>query len=308
MKNKNNGYDRQFKLSVLNLLGELPNFFALLFSAISTRAVLVFVDLIDTSGNVLRNLLVVYISKRLKKDLRYQYNYGIGKIEAMSSMICDFVMVLSLVLMLGFAIKDLIFPRPIGSFLLFVVFVKVLNVLGDAFVFWRQRKICRSSDSLVMKSAHSVALKNLVFDLTSLSALILIQLFGDKKIFWYLSPVVSLALGGYLLYNTVKRLNKTVGIILDKSADEDVQISILQTLTSHYEKYEHVINVQSRVSGGVVYVDLNLGFAPDMTYSQMKEIADTFAAELTKSIPKCEVSLRILGNSNTNESEENNIE
>ena len=294
-KNKNE-YDRQLKLTLLNLLGELPNFCALLFSAISTRAILVFVDLIDTSGNVMRNLLVAFISKRLKKDLSYQYNYGIEKIEAMASMLCDFVMVVSLVLMLGFAIKDIIIPRPVGDFLLFVVFVKVLNVSGDFFVYWRQEKICKKSDSLVLKSALSVAIKNVIFDMTSLTALVLIALFGDIKVFWYLSPVISLMLGGYLLYVTIIRLNTTIGVMLDKSTDEDTRFTILQTLTTLYEKYENIINVQSRMNGSTVVVDLNLGFAPDMTYAQMKEIADTFATELSKKLDKCDVSLRITGN------------
>ncbi len=294
-KNKNE-YDRQLKLTLLNLLGELPNFCALLFSAISTRAILVFVDLIDTSGNVMPNLLVAFISKRLKKDLSYQYNYGIEKIEAMASMLCDFVMVVSLVLMLGFAIKDIIIPRPVGDFLLFVVFVKVLNVSGDLFVYWRQKKICKKSDSLVLKSALSVAIKNVIFDMTSLTALVLIALFGDIKVFWYLSPVISLMLGGYLLYVTIIRLNTTIGVMLDKSTDEDTRFTILQTLTTLYEKYENIINVQSRMNGSTVVVDLNLGFAPDMTYAQMKEIADTFATELSKKLDKCDVSLRITGN------------
>lgn len=294
-KSKNDGYGSQMRLSLLNLAGELPNFFALLFSALSTKAVLVFVDLIDTGGNVMRNILVVLISKKLRKDLRYQYNYGVGKIEAMASMLCDFVMVLSLLAMLGFAVKDLILPRPAEGFMLFAVAVKVVNVLGDIFMYVKQRKLCRTSDSLVFRSALSVAFKNLVFDLTSLSALILMGIFGNVRVIWYLSPVVSLLLGGYLLFTTVKRLGETFGVMLDKSPDETVQRAILQSLTALYERYDAVADVQSRISGGTVIVDLDLGFAPELTYREMKQIADDFYAQLSSRVPKCQVSLRIAG-------------
>ena len=288
-------YKKQMRLSVFNIAGEIPNFTALLISAISTRAVLMFVDMIDTAGNLLRNILIALISVRLRKDLHYRYNYGVGKVEALVSMLCDFLMVLSLGLMMGFAVRDLIYPRPIGGLLLFTVIVKAANLTSDIFIYWKQRKICKSSDNLVFRSALSVATKNLIFDATTLAALLLMQIFGDIPAIWYLSPVVSLVLGGYLLFKTIMRIRETFGIILDRSASENVQVAILQTLTTFYDKYDAIENVRSRVSGGVVFVDLDLGFAPGMTYSEMREIADGFEKALSEKVPNCEVALCIRG-------------
>lgn len=293
--NKNEEYKSQFKISILNLFGEMPNFFALLFSAISTRAVLVFVDLIDTGSNVLRNLLVVFISRKLRKDLRFEYNYGIGKIEALSSLICDFILTLSLTVMLGFAVMDLINPRPVGDFLLFVVLVKIVNICGDLLIFVKQKRLCSVSDSLVMKSSYSVALKNLTFDMTSFSALVLMAIFGDRKLFWYLSPVVSVLLGGYLLANTIMRLSETINVMLDKSADVGVQRAIFDTLQDLSTQYHGITGVQTRVSGGIIIVDLNLSFRPETTYEEMKKLVDHFSGELSKRVPNCEVTLRIGG-------------
>ena len=290
-----NGYKSQLKLSTLNLLGELPNFIALLISAITTKAVLVFVDLIDTAGNVFRNILVVLISWKLRKDLKYAYNYGIGKIEALAAMICDTVMILSLVVMMGFAIADIISPRAAEGAMLFVVCVKALNVLGDIYSYVNQLKICKKSDSLVFKASLSVALKNLIFDITSFTAIILIWVFGDHRIIWYLSPVVSLALGGYLLFTTAKRITSTVKILLDKSADEDIQMVILSALTGHYDEYTNVKSVRSRMNGSTAIIDLELEFKPEVTYKEMKKIADEFAEAITKKIDNCEVSLKISG-------------
>lgn len=295
MKKKNDEYSKQMRLSIVNLLGEMPNFCALLFSAISTKAVLVLVDLLDTASNVLRNVLIVLISRKLRKDLRFQYNYGVGKIEAMSTLVCDSIMMISLLVMFGLAIHDLIEPRPAEGFMIFALCVKIVNVLGDVYMFFKQRRLAKTSDSLVFKSAFAVSVKNLIFDLTSLVALILMNVFADVKAFWYVSPVVSIILGSYLIYTTVKRMNETIGVMLDKSADEKTQMAILQTLTTFYEKYDEVENIQSHVSSGTVYVDFVLTFSPDMTYTEMKEIADQFYTELSKKVAKCEVSLRIIG-------------
>ena len=80
------GYKKQQTLSFVQLLSEAPAFIVTLISAIFANTMLLFVDLMDSFGNLLRAALVTILSKKLSKDLRYEYNYGIGKIEAMVSL------------------------------------------------------------------------------------------------------------------------------------------------------------------------------------------------------------------------------
>lgn len=294
MENKTE-YESQMKLTVLSLLGETPNYIALLISALSTRSILIFVDMLDTAGNMLRNLLVLLISGKLRKDLRFTYNYGVGKIEAVASIVCDGIMVLSLTVALCFAVRDIIWPHPAEGLILFALVVKLLNVGGDVFLLWRERKLCRASDSLVLRSSLALAVKNLAFDLSTLIALALMSVLGRYRVIWYVSPVCSLVLGVYLIINTWKRMRETAVVILDKATDEPTQMLIMQTLAQFYEKYEALENVQTRISGGTVIVDLTLGFHPEMSFAEMKGIADDIASAMGEKIPKCEVSLRIPG-------------
>jgi hypothetical protein len=61
-------YKKQQNLSFAQLLAETPNFVAVLASAILSRTILVFVDLLDSLGNVLRAAMVTILSKKLTKD------------------------------------------------------------------------------------------------------------------------------------------------------------------------------------------------------------------------------------------------
>ena len=88
MSNKD-GYEKQKNLSFIQFLAETPSFIAVLVSAILSKTILVFVDLLDSFGNILRTAMVTILSKKLSKDLRFEYNYGVGKIEAIASLICD---------------------------------------------------------------------------------------------------------------------------------------------------------------------------------------------------------------------------
>ena len=68
------GYEKQKNLSLAQFLAEVPSFFALLISAILSRTLLVFVDLFDSSIYLIRVGLIAFLSKKLTKDLRFEYN------------------------------------------------------------------------------------------------------------------------------------------------------------------------------------------------------------------------------------------
>ena len=110
MSNKT-GYKQQQNLSVAQLLAELPSFVAVLVSAILSRNLLVYIDLLDSSLYLISLGLIGALSKKLTKDLRYEYNYGVGKIEAIASLLCDGMGFFGLLITLGFSVQAIILPK-----------------------------------------------------------------------------------------------------------------------------------------------------------------------------------------------------
>ena len=110
MSNKS-GYKEQQKLSIAQFLAELPSFIAVFVSAILSRNLLVYIDLFDSSMYLISLGLIIFLSKKLTKDLRYEYNYGVGKIEAISSLLCDGMGFFGLLITLGFSIQAIISPE-----------------------------------------------------------------------------------------------------------------------------------------------------------------------------------------------------
>lgn len=87
--NGNACYKKQQSLSLAQFLTEIPSFIVILVSAILSRTLIVLVDLLDSLGYIIGNAMIICISRKLSKDLRFEYNYGVGKIEAISSLFCD---------------------------------------------------------------------------------------------------------------------------------------------------------------------------------------------------------------------------
>ena len=73
MSNKS-GYSEQKNLSSVQLLAEVPTLIETLLSAIFSKALLLFVDLFDSLGYIIRYALIIILSKKLTQNLEYEYN------------------------------------------------------------------------------------------------------------------------------------------------------------------------------------------------------------------------------------------
>ena len=128
---QNDSYKSQQKVSFFNFLAELPNFIAVTVSAIISGSLIVWMDFVDSLGNVLNSGFVALLSRKLRRDLKYEYNYGVGKIEAISALACDGILICGLILMIISSVHDLISPKEPSGLLIYVVVLKVINVAFD---------------------------------------------------------------------------------------------------------------------------------------------------------------------------------
>ena len=161
MSNKS-GYKQQQNLSIAQLLAELPSFVAVLVSALLSRNLLVYIDLLDSSMYLVSLVLIVILSKKLTKDLRYEYNYGVGKIEAVASLLCDGMGFFGLLITLGFSVQAIILPEQPSDFVIAVVGLKVINVAFDTAFFVKQRKITKIHSSAISNANYAEALSALL--------------------------------------------------------------------------------------------------------------------------------------------------
>ena len=115
MSNKS-GYKKQKRLSTVQLLAEAPWFITNLLSAIFSGTILLYVDLLDSLSYIIRNAMVILLSGKLSKDLRYEYNYGVGKIEAISSLFGDAIVLFGMFLTMCISGYSFFYPSKPRAF------------------------------------------------------------------------------------------------------------------------------------------------------------------------------------------------
>ena len=290
MSNKS-GYKQQQNLSIAQLLAELPSFVAVLVSAILSRNLLVYVDLLDSSMYLISLVLIVVLSKKLTKDLRYEYNYGVGKIEAIASLLCDGMGCFGLLITLGFSVQSIIRPEQPSDFVIAVVGLKVINVAFDTAFFVKQRKILKIHNSAISKSNYAEAFSALLFDSVALVSLFAMWLLRDNPIGGYISPVVSIFVAFYLMFGYIKRIQQSLIELTDKTLPEDQQMKILNILTRYYNSYSQFHSINSHKSGDLISIDLHLSFEKNTSVEEIVNLRKQMKNEFDCLFGNCIVNI-----------------
>ena len=290
MSNKS-GYKQQQNLSIAQLLAELPSFVAVLVSAILSRNLLVYIDLLDSSMYLISLVLIVLLSKKLTKDLRYEYNYDVGKIEAIASLLCDGMGCFGLLITLGFSVQAIILPEQPSDFVIAVVGLKVINVSFDTAFFVKQRKITKIHSSAISNANYAEALSALLFDSVALVSLFVMWLLRANPIGGYIAPIVSIFVVIYLMIGYVKRIRQALTELTDKTLPEEEQMKILNILTSYYDSYSQFHSINSHKSGDVTRIDIHLSFDQDTTFEEILTLKKQMQEELDSLFGNCIVNI-----------------
>lgn len=285
------GYKKQQNLSFAQLLLELPAFVVTLVSAIVANTILLFVDLVDSLGYLLRVAMVTLLSKKLSNDLSFEYNYGIGKIEAIVSLFCNGIVFFGLLLTMGLSVHSIISPETPRDSIIAVVGWKAINVVFDISFFVRQREILKTHKNAISETNYAAAIAALLFDSVTLVSLLAIWLLRNNPVGAYVSPVISIFIALFLTVGCVKRTRQALNELTDKTLPEDLQLKLLKLLTRHYNSYSLFHSINSHKIGNFIRVDVHLSFESDTSYAEIVNLQKQMQDEFEKEIGSCVVNI-----------------
>ena len=285
------GYKQQQNLSIAQLLAELPSFVAVLISALLSRNLLVYIDLLDSSMYLISLGLIIFLSRKLTKDLRFEYNYGVGKVEAISSLLCDGMGFFGLLITLGFSVQSIIIPEQPSDLVIAVVGLKIINVAFDTAFFVKQRKITKIHNSAISKSNYTEALSALLFDSVALVSLFAMWLLRATPIGGYIAPVVSIFVAIYLMVGYTKRMRQSFIELTDKTLPEEQQMKILAILTRYYSSYSQFHSINSQKSGDITRIDIHLSFEKGASVDEVISLKKKMQDELNRIFENCSVNI-----------------
>lgn len=286
-------YNKQQKLTIMQFFVELPTFIVVLLSAIFSGSLIVWLDAIDSLGGIFGEGVVMAQSRKLSKDLKFKYNYGVGKVEALTTILCESVAIGGLVCIMIISIIEIINPTKPSDLIIYVVILKIINVLIDLFFVYKQYKIKKESSSKIIEREFVSNIGALAFDVASVFALLFIWLFRNSLFSWYIAPILSLVIAIVFVFFYSKNIKNAIDELSDKTLPENLQFKILKVLARHQQEYEYFDNVKSHYNGSKLIIDIVICFFDDTPYKDIVEFQKTLHQELTDVLGDCVVSLII---------------
>lgn len=203
-------YKAQSKVSFLGFLSELPNFVAVIVTAILTKSLIMWIDLVCSFCNILRTGFATLITRKMDKDVKIMDPIKFKKKELKIGFSIDFLVLLGLGMLLYVSINDIMNPKEVSDLLVWAISLKVINVAVDTFILIRQIKVTKKEKTPVVRSEFNAYLMALLFDAAVLVSVLICFILKNNTVSEYLQPSLCIAIGVFVLVQTIVEFFKKV--------------------------------------------------------------------------------------------------
>lgn len=193
---------------------------------------------------------------------RRRYNFGLGKLESMTAFGVAIGQCVSLIIILAGAIRGLIEPEPLEGqgFGLVVVAVSffVYGYLGlRAFAQWKR------DPAPVIESQWRLYFINVGQAVVILVPLGLAWLLPVEDWTFYLDPIASFLLSGFMIYHIVHLVRGSFHDMIDHAVEPAVLIVVDRVLAEHRDEIHGAHEIRSRRSGRRLFIEVLAEFEPN---------------------------------------------
>ncbi len=293
IKKENNSYKEQEKAALMSFLFTLPGFTGLVITIILTGSLVTLIDFLDTLCNLIRDGFLYLLSKKLQNNLKYEYNYGVARLETLSALCCDCIMVAGLLIVFASSIRELFGPSAPSGILFFALACKFGAVTTDSYMLYKHYKIRKTTNSGVAKVAFAGALKSTLFDAVILVAYCFMMAFRNVTASYYMSPILCIVIAIYLGRQCILRIIDYVGELIDKTLSEEMQMKIIRVLTRYYDEYEELNAINCHKIGEQLFIDLNITFKKDEEFANIAEFRQKLEKDLNEILGDCKLTIAI---------------
>ena len=247
-------------------------------------------DFLSTSLECVAVLLAWLSLRRIVHGRNHAFDFGIGKLESLSSVFVGVLMSLGVVYIVVDSVLNFVNPSPISGAGVYVSGAAQL-IFGviNTHMALNARRLARRSTSPIIMAQQKLFTARAVgcgFIFASLALSMLLQRHAWSV---YIDPIASLIVAGFMGFSALGVFADSFNDLLDKTLDEELQLVITRELVTHFDEYENLRGIRSRRSGSHVFIDIFLECAPDRRVGDVQTFFDSLRHGLESKIPNSRV-------------------
>jgi len=261
-------------------------------AAVLSGSIVLFADAVKCANEIIATFFAYLMIRRMAKGGAGAYDYGMGKLETITSVVTGGVMFLSLVIVFLVALYRVAFPEELvhdGVYLGIVLMV--IGVSMNSWLWMKNYRFNQREPSPIMDSQWRLFRAKAFADFSVLVALIASMELSAYSWSLYIDPLASFVIAGFLLFSGYRVITSSLPDLLDKTLDEELQMVIVRHLAAFFNDYTALHGVRSRRSGSNVYIEIFLEFDGEKKMCEVQEIINRIKSSLEAHIPKSSVSV-----------------
>ncbi len=230
--------------------------------------------------------------RRVNKGADNIFEYGVGKLENISSLTVGTVMIISVAIISGNAVINILHPGHIEGIGLWIsIFGQSLYIIINGKESLKNRSLAKQHSSPIFQSQMRLFLTRFIGNVFILVSIILCISLKSFKWAVYIDPVSSLIVAASILAAAIGIFTSSFFDLLDRTLDEENQILILKELATHFHDYDELHGIRSRRAGSKVFIEIFLEFAPETTIAIVQDSIDKIRKSIESKISNSSVSI-----------------
>ncbi|TXT37284.1 MAG: cation diffusion facilitator family transporter, partial [Comamonadaceae bacterium] len=222
----------------------------------------------------------------------HKFNYGVDKLENLSSLLIGMLMLVCLLIIGGNAVLHILHPSSIsGPGVWISMAVQVVYAFVNGNFYLKNKRMAKAQASPLLESQASLFFTKAFGNVFILLSLVSSLALANYSWSYYIDPVASLIIAISILVSAMGIFSSSVFDLLDRSLEESDQIMIMRELALHFDDYEVLHGIRSRRAGSQAFIEIYLEFAPEKTISEVQPVIDHLRANLVAAIPGAKVTI-----------------
>lgn len=266
----------------------------ILVAACAAHSTLVVADFLKTTIEFAAVLLAWLAIRKINRGASHEFQYGMGKLENLSSLFVGVAMLLCFVIIFGNAIEHIFHPVHVSGIGVWILFAsEAVYAVINGWLFWTSRRVAVSANSPIMASQARLFLSKFFGNMFILVSLSLSLSLAWRGYSWavYIDPTASMIIGGFILIAAIGVFSNSYYDLLDRTLEESHQILILRELSRHFHEYEALHGIRSRRSGAHVFIEVFLEFAPERPVGEVQEVVNRLRRAIEERIRGSRVTI-----------------
>jgi ferrous-iron efflux pump FieF len=259
--------------------------------AFVSHSLLMAADMFNSAIEFAAALVAYLVFRMLRRNRRGLFDYGLGKAETIASLLIGLFMLISTVLLVVLALYRFSHPahiEGIGAWLALGLASTFFFV--NAWILASNVRHHRRDPSSALSAQIRLFGIKIMMDLMVVATFI-ITLCVHAEWVDYLDTVAALVVVAMLVHSAWGVIRHALPDLLDQSLAEPLQMIINQVLIKHFDAYLSLDRVRSRTAGKAVFIDIYLGFSPDIRMADVQPVIDDMRETLEREIPNAEVAV-----------------